>query len=158
MISTALGAPLPLAAAAFVAVVGGGCYAASAQQMDRINSALVGLVVVAFLVSFKVRERCCLGGCCRGTAQLQMCPPSPVPPQKGASLRGATRAPAAVQALLGKAAVHVEPSALLTSHWEAVPATLPTIALAFVFQNVVPVISSSLEVCSGASGTRHAPA
>ena len=70
VISTALGAPLPLAAAAFVAVVGGGCYATSAQQMDRINSALVGLVVIAFLVSFRVRKRCCRGGCCRGMAQL----------------------------------------------------------------------------------------
>lgn len=51
-----------------------------------------------------------------------------------------------MQALLAKAAGSVEPSALLSSHWEAVPATLPTIALAFVYQNVVPVISSSLEV------------
>ena len=48
--------------------------------------------------------------------------------------------------LLGAAAGSVDPGALTSSHWEAVPATLPTIALAFVFQNVVPVISSSLEV------------
>lgn len=58
----------------------------------------------------------------------------------------------AAQALLGKAAGGVEPSALLASHWEAVPATLPTIALAFVYQNVVPVISSSLEVNWGGGG------
>ena len=49
-------------------------------------------------------------------------------------------------ALLGRAAGGADPSALAAADWAAVPATLPTIALAFVYQNVVPVIASSLEV------------
>ena len=49
-------------------------------------------------------------------------------------------------ALLGRAAGGAEPSDLAAADWAAVPATLPTIALAFVYQNVVPVIASSLEV------------
>jgi tyrosine-specific transport protein len=49
-------------------------------------------------------------------------------------------------ALLARAAGGAEPSALAAADWAAVPATLPTIALAFVYQNVVPVIASSLEV------------
>ena len=50
------------------------------------------------------------------------------------------------QVLLKEAAGSVDTGALTVSNWSAVPATLPTIALAFVYQNVVPVISSSLEV------------
>ena len=48
-------------------------------------------------------------------------------------------------ALLGRAAGGADPGALAAGDWAAVPATLPTIALAFVYQNVVPVIASSLE-------------
>ena len=49
--------------------------------------------------------------------------------------------------LLTLAAPTVDVDALLTAptHWEALPRALPTITLAFVFQNVVPVVSSSLE-------------
>jgi hypothetical protein len=50
-----------------------------------------------------------------------------------------------LQALLGVAAGGVDPSLLTESHWEAVPSTLPVLALAFVMQNVVPVIASQLE-------------
>lgn len=50
VISNAAAMPIPEAAAAFVAVVGGTCMATSSRQLDRINSALVGLVVVSFLV------------------------------------------------------------------------------------------------------------
>lgn len=50
-----------------------------------------------------------------------------------------------MQGLLGTAATGVDPSLLLTAHWEAIPPALPVVALAFVFQNVVPVIASSLE-------------
>lgn len=39
----------------------------------------------------------------------------------------------------------IHPEVLVQSHWERVPEALPVIALAFVFQNVVPVITSSLE-------------
>ena len=39
--------------------------------------------------------------------------------------------------------IHLE--GLMQSHWDRVPEALPVIALAFVFQNVVPVIASSLE-------------
>ena len=47
--------------------------------------------------------------------------------------------------LMFTVAPQVEPSALLDAHWDAVPAALPIIALTFVYQNVVPVIASSLE-------------
>lgn len=58
MIGSALDAPVPLAAAAFVGIVGGACYASSAQQMDKINSVLVALVVVTFTVSPRGRFQC----------------------------------------------------------------------------------------------------
>ena len=48
-------------------------------------------------------------------------------------------------ALLGRAAGGADPAALAAGDWASVPGTLPTIALAFVYQNVVPVIASSLE-------------
>ena len=48
-------------------------------------------------------------------------------------------------ALLGRAAGGADLGALAAADWGSVPGTLPTIALAFVFQNVVPVIASSLE-------------
>jgi tyrosine-specific transport protein len=47
--------------------------------------------------------------------------------------------------LLAAAAGSVDPSALLEAHWGAVPGSLPVVALAFVFQNCVPLIASSLE-------------
>ena len=51
-----------------------------------------------------------------------------------------------LQGLLATAAGGVHPSALATPpNWSAVPATLPVVALAFVFHNVVPVITTSLE-------------
>lgn len=50
-------------------------------------------------------------------------------------------------ALLALAAPTVDVESLLAAptHWGALPRALPTIALAFVFQNVVPVVASSLE-------------
>mmetsp|Transcript_24549 Transcript_24549/g.58353 ORF Transcript_24549/g.58353 Transcript_24549/m.58353 type:complete len:344 (-) Transcript_24549:77-1108(-) len=39
----------------------------------------------------------------------------------------------------------VDPQSLGEANWGAVPATLPVISLAFVFQNIVPVIVSNLE-------------
>jgi tyrosine-specific transport protein len=47
--------------------------------------------------------------------------------------------------LLITAAPGVHFEALTTAHWDEIPAALPVIALAFVFQNVAPVICSSLE-------------
>lgn len=73
VLGTALGLPVPLAAALFVATVGGSCFLSSAQQMDKINSALVGLVVVVFLVRHPLphsRPRqlsSCVALCCSET-------------------------------------------------------------------------------------------
>ena len=47
--------------------------------------------------------------------------------------------------LLATAASGVDVAALGEAHWDQVPQALPIIALSFVFQNVVPVIASSLE-------------
>eukprot|EP00898_Chlorokybus_atmophyticus_P007366 jgi/Chlat1/7630/Chrsp64S07164 len=47
--------------------------------------------------------------------------------------------------LLAVAAGGVQPERLLAANWAAVPASVPVIALAFVYQNVVPVIASNLE-------------
>jgi tyrosine-specific transport protein len=47
--------------------------------------------------------------------------------------------------LLVVAAPGVEASNLLRADWSAVPDTLPVVALAFVYQNIVPVIVSNLE-------------
>jgi tyrosine-specific transport protein len=41
---------------------------------------------------------------------------------------------------------HVNPENLNSGDWTAVPATLPVLSLAFVYQNVVPVVCSKLEV------------
>ena len=51
-----------------------------------------------------------------------------------------------VQGLLWAVAGQVHPENLFQSNWEAVPQTLPVLSLAFVYQNVVPVICSRLEV------------
>lgn len=50
------------------------------------------------------------------------------------------------QVLLGVASGGMEARALWRTNWAAVPATLPVLSLAFVYQNVVPVIASNLEV------------
>ena len=60
-------------------------------------------------------------------------------------MRASTQVVASFLALLARAAGGADPDALAAADWAAVPATLPTIALAFVYQNVVPVIASSLE-------------
>jgi len=53
------------------------------------------------------------------------------------------------QVLLGLASGGMETRALSRANWAAVPATLPVLSLAFVYQNVVPVIASNLEVRDG---------
>ena len=35
---------------------------------------------------------------------------------------------------------------LSEAHWDALPSTLPTVALAYIYQSITPVISSRLEV------------
>ena len=54
-----------------------------------------------------------------------------------------------VQGLLAAAAGDVDPERLLAApalaQWAALPDALPVIALSFVYQNVVPVITTSLE-------------
>lgn len=47
--------------------------------------------------------------------------------------------------LTSAAIFEVDPAELAKANWEEVPGTLPVIALAFVFQNVVPVIVTNLE-------------
>lgn len=47
--------------------------------------------------------------------------------------------------LVGVAATDLHPEQLAVANWQAVPDALPVIALAFVYQNVVPVIATSLE-------------
>ncbi|CAL8461729.1 g1260 [Coccomyxa elongata] len=47
--------------------------------------------------------------------------------------------------LLWQTAALVNPANLVHSDWTAVPKTLPVLSLAFVYQNVVPIICSSLE-------------
>ena len=51
-----------------------------------------------------------------------------------------------LQGLLAAASGGVDTSSLSKANWSAVPATLPVMSLAFVYQNVVPVIATSLEV------------
>ena len=51
-----------------------------------------------------------------------------------------------VQGLLWAVAGQVHPENLFQANWVAVPQTLPVLSLAFVYQNVVPVICSRLEV------------
>ena len=53
------------------------------------------------------------------------------------------------QVLLALASGGMETRALSRANWAAVPATLPVLSLAFVYQNVVPVIASNLEVRDG---------
>lgn len=48
-------------------------------------------------------------------------------------------------ALLGTVLPGLTVDNLSENHWEALPAALPVIALAFVYQNVVPVVVSNLE-------------
>lgn len=47
--------------------------------------------------------------------------------------------------LLAIAAAGVNPENFLTGDWSAVPSTIPVVALAFVYHNVVPTVSSMME-------------
>lgn len=51
-----------------------------------------------------------------------------------------------MKGLLGTAAPGVDPQALLKADVTAIPKTLPVLSLAFVFHNIIPVISTDLEV------------
>ena len=51
-----------------------------------------------------------------------------------------------LQGLLSTAAPGVDTQALLKADISAVPKTLPVLSLAFVFHNIIPVISTDLEV------------
>ena len=53
-----------------------------------------------------------------------------------------------MQALLALAGGGMDARALGRANWVAVPATLPVLSLAFVYQNIVPTIASNLEVCA----------
>ena len=56
------------------------------------------------------------------------------------------RLSALIQGLLVVAAPGVDVESLLKADLAAVPKTLPVLSLAFVFHNIIPVISTSLEV------------
>jgi tyrosine-specific transport protein len=70
-----------------------------------------------------------------------------------------------LQGLLLVAAEGVDSSSLTSGgNWSAVPATLPVVALAFVYHNIIPVICTALEgdvakirtaVLAGASVLSH---
>lgn len=135
--------------------------AARPATLDGINSALVGLVVASFVVS-RAGQATALPGlpgmaaCPRAACGRSVACPACAPPH-AASLRPAVSAclppkpsaplapPAWAQGLLGVAATDVRPELLAAANWEALPDALPVIALAFVYQNVVPVITTSLE-------------
>ena len=51
-----------------------------------------------------------------------------------------------MQGLLWAVSGQVHPENLLHTNWSAVSQTLPVLSLAFVYQNVVPVVCSRLEV------------
>ena len=55
---------------------------------------------------------------------------------------------ASMQGLLSTAAPGVDTQALLKADLSAVPKTLPVLSLAFVFHNIIPVISTDLEVAT----------
>ena len=57
------------------------------------------------------------------------------------------------QVLTAGAITEVDPAALTEANWSAVPATLPVVSLAFVFQNIVPVIVTNLEGDIGKVGS-----
>lgn len=52
------------------------------------------------------------------------------------------------QGLLVSAGGNIEPAALTKANWAALPDAIPTLSLVCVYQNVVPVIASNLEVGS----------
>lgn len=47
--------------------------------------------------------------------------------------------------MLGTTVQGIDAGNLLRSNWQAIPDTLPVVALAFVYHNIVPVISTNLE-------------
>ena len=57
-----------------------------------------------------------------------------------------------MQGLVWAVSGQVRAENLLHTNWSAVSQTLPVLSLAFVYQNVVPVVCSRLEVCA-----RHTP-
>ena len=50
------------------------------------------------------------------------------------------------QGLLVSAGGNIEPTALSKANWSVLPETVPTLSLVCVYQNVVPVVASNLEV------------
>jgi tyrosine-specific transport protein len=89
--------PMWIAAAAFSVATGGLCYFSTSKVLDKVNTAFLAVLVLAFL------------------------------------------------GLVGLAVPGVEPDYLSRASWPSVIGTLPVVALAFVYQNIVPVIVSNLE-------------
>lgn len=58
-----------------------------------------------------------------------------------------------MQGLVWAVSDQVRPENLLHTDWSAVSQTLPVLSLAFVYQNVVPVVCSRLEVSAGCYGS-----
>ena len=127
------------------------CYGLRPAQLDKANA---GLLAAVFL-SFAVR------------------PPPPAPPAQackcahGPSCRGLQMGNCTyrytcntheirsdfMQGLVWAVSDQVCPENLLHTNWSAVSQTLPVLSLAFVYQNVVPVVCSRLEVSAGCSGS-----
>ena len=119
---------LPLSAVLFTAVLGSACYALPARKLDEANSVLVAGVVVSFVALLAVA----LG-----------VPPSSAPTSSGLS--------AAASAAASSPAFALDLRELSRADWARLPPALPVLALAFVFQNTVSVVVSSLVSAEGGS-------
>ena len=140
-----------IASCSLVLCVPPSCPAARPALLDKVNSLLVVAVIASFLVSWRCLPRCPFrslcpdgdntpGGCCPRAHGRQyliiVC---------GLHLAARAAACCPLQGLLGVAAGEVHPEQLAVANWGALPDALPIITLSFVYQNVVPVISTSLE-------------
>ena len=158
LISGASPVPSQAASIAFSAGLGALCYGLAPKVMDNVNTVLVGGVVLTFLVRPL--------SCCQENAQDPSIPASLIVVLVDA-ISDTNKPDAAckydtslfvgiyactiidscmMQGLLGAAAPGVDPQALLKADFSAVPKTLPVLSLAFVFHNIIPVISTDLEV------------
>lgn len=110
---------LPLSAVLFTSVLGSACYALPAKKLDEANSVLVGGVVASFAALLAVA----LGS----SGSTSGAPP-----------------PDAAAAAASSSFFPLDLAALSRADWAQLPPALPVLALAFVFQNTVSVVVSSL--------------
>lgn len=105
----------PLAGAAFALALGGLCFSAPPAQLDAANGAMFAATVASFAAL------CVL-----------------------AATGAATGGEAGGDAASSSSFAHLFDAASDPAAWAALPPALPLVALAFVFHNVVPVVSASL--------------